>query len=491
MKRLVGFDSAGETFQVEDRVFRGIYSGHGALCRDVLSACIAHGLFEHGIVVTCESPTNPCPDLSYDLVLEHEKIPFVSYPHEWSGSMLKDAALLHIDLFTELGPHGLTIKDWHPYNILFKGTEPIFVDFTSIIPIDNLKEEEYLTPPQIPKQFRYVWNTASAYFYEMYRRMCVPYFLLPLYFMSQGQYRRAHERMFETVLNAAGTTINSDEVFGNDGTMAFRFRAMEWLKKVLLIQRGNSKRAFLSLLRKEVNSLSVSRKTSTYSSYYESKGENFGFEPCAEWRNKHKVVHNAIMRFRPDTLLDVASNTGWFSILAAKLGCQVVAFDVDDACIDKLYKRARKESLSILSLVMDLTKLTPDIAPLESGDESSRSLIGGNFPLLLSAEKRFRCDMVLALGIVHHLALGMGWQFCKIVQMLESLTNKHLLVEFVGKNDELIMASPEFFPSMDSDPHGFEWYNLDNFMAELSRHFRQIDVSPSHPDSRQILICKK
>ena len=31
-------------------------------------------------------------------VLRHERIPFVSYPYEWTFSMLKDAALLQLDL---------------------------------------------------------------------------------------------------------------------------------------------------------------------------------------------------------------------------------------------------------------------------------------------------------------------------------------------------------------------------------------------------------
>jgi len=30
--------------------------------------------------------------------LEHERIPFVSYRYEWTFSMLRDAALVHLDL---------------------------------------------------------------------------------------------------------------------------------------------------------------------------------------------------------------------------------------------------------------------------------------------------------------------------------------------------------------------------------------------------------
>ena len=99
----------------------------------------AYDLFQFGVIATKELAGHSYRDLNYDLVLEHERNPFVSYPHEWSASMLKDAALLHIDLFGRLGSHGLILEDWHPYNILFNGPKPIFVDFCSIIPTDTFQ----------------------------------------------------------------------------------------------------------------------------------------------------------------------------------------------------------------------------------------------------------------------------------------------------------------------------------------------------------------
>lgn len=78
--------------------------------------------------------------------------------------MLKDAALLHIDLFIRLGRHGLVFKDWHPYNILFKGTNPVFVDFGSIIPTDQLLNEAYLTPPRVTPPFGLLWQKIFSLF---------------------------------------------------------------------------------------------------------------------------------------------------------------------------------------------------------------------------------------------------------------------------------------------------------------------------------------
>ena len=76
------------------------------------------------------------------------------------------------------------------------------------------------------------------------------------------------------------------------------------------------------------------------------------------------MVYEAIKQIQPSTLLDAASNTGWFSILGARMGARVVALDIDEACIDRLYNRAKREALDILPLVMDITKSTPDVPPL-------------------------------------------------------------------------------------------------------------------------------
>ena len=57
-------------------------------------------------------------------VLRHERIPFVSYPYEWTFSMLKDAALLQLDLLLAALEHDLVLKDSTPYNVQFKGAQP-------------------------------------------------------------------------------------------------------------------------------------------------------------------------------------------------------------------------------------------------------------------------------------------------------------------------------------------------------------------------------
>lgn len=64
-------------------------------------------------------------------IVEHERVPFTSYPYEWPAEMLYAAAELTLDLAEKSLDDGLGLKDATPYNVLFKGPQPVFVDLLS------------------------------------------------------------------------------------------------------------------------------------------------------------------------------------------------------------------------------------------------------------------------------------------------------------------------------------------------------------------------
>jgi hypothetical protein len=67
------------------------------------------------------------------LILKHERAPFILYPGEWTFTMLKDAALRYLDVMQLCHAHGYGLKDGHAYNIVFFHATPKFVDFGSIV----------------------------------------------------------------------------------------------------------------------------------------------------------------------------------------------------------------------------------------------------------------------------------------------------------------------------------------------------------------------
>jgi len=490
-ERLVGFDPAGEPFFSGDRVLRGIYPGHASAVREVLAACRRAGLFQHGLVATRELDENPYPHLAYEAVLEHDRVPFVTYPHEWSPSMFKQAALFHIDLFARLHDHGLTLKDWHPYNILFDGTKPVFVDFTSIIPFSESARRYHLTRWKPPRGMAALWDDAAKALYEMYRMMFEPYFGLPLVMMAQGRLADARRRLFETTLNAAHSVISRREAFAGNKAGRLRYELEERALRVALIEKGPVKRRFFRLLRSIVGGRNAAVRGSAYTSYYEEKGEAFSTTPGPEWTSKQRGVNDAISRFRPSTVLDLGSNTGWFSVLAANRGSSVVAVDIDEACIDRLHRRAERDSLPILSLVANLTPPLPELYAREYDDEPPQSRLGAGNPLIASPHARLQCDMVIALAVIHHVALGDGLAFTEIAAILGRLAKKYLCVEFVARDDPMVAKGRGFFAAYTAAPDTFSWYTEGNLTEALKRHFKTVERLPSHPESRTLLVCSK
>jgi hypothetical protein len=65
------------------------------------------------------------------IVVEHPRIEVWTYPAEWSFSMLRDAALLQLDLTASALEFDMITKDATPYNVQFLAGRPQFIDLGS------------------------------------------------------------------------------------------------------------------------------------------------------------------------------------------------------------------------------------------------------------------------------------------------------------------------------------------------------------------------
>src|SRR5690349_8400138 len=123
-------DDAGRLFWRGPQLCRGINAEHAPFIAHLFDDSVIDDLVERGLLIESEL-TDLAVD-RYAMIVRHRVVPFVSYPNEWCAAMLKDAALTIIDLVTELSRRGLTLKDAHPWNLLFDFTRPVYVDLTSI-----------------------------------------------------------------------------------------------------------------------------------------------------------------------------------------------------------------------------------------------------------------------------------------------------------------------------------------------------------------------
>ena len=476
LKILTGYDNRGTVYDSGESVIREINPKYIDEVKYIYSCYEKFNLKSLGIVET---------DLILDKensYLKHKKYP-ISYPHEWTANMFKDAALLYLNLFVELDKFGLTLKDAIPSNIVFDFNKPVFVDFLSIVPTEKLKEEDWLfVGGGYQKDARFT----------VFEKMFFPFIFLPLIMHREKKYSKVRDILFNKACNSRGGVKPVwEDVFECSGIRSFIFSSLEKikLKSFFRLKKRLGFIAFCKECLDLLEKVDVTPKNSGYDSYYSDKKENFSFEDKSSWKSKQMVVYNAIKKYKPKTVLDLGANTGWFSILAEKEGARVISTDIDESSIDSLYTHSRKNNLNILSLLLSFDDLEKELFGITMEDSVYQDRDFGNNPLFSSAKKRIKVDFILCLALAHHLILGEGKKIEKVFRLLSDLTSSVLVLEFVGLNDSLILNHGSFFKNLKK--YNESNYNLDLFVNVGKKYFSDVEILDSHPITRKLLVFKK
>ena len=399
----------------ESRVFYAGDEVYRALSADGLSdfeAVQASGLLNDGRVVSSErvADVGALKDLLVHepaAVLRHERIPFVSYPYEWTFSMLRDAALLQLDLLLEALGHDIVLKDSTPYNVQFKGARPVFVDVGSF---ERLRDGE----PWVG-----------------YRQFCMLY-LYPLLLQS------AKGVPFHPWLRGSIDGITPTQM---RGLMSFRDRFRRGVfTNVFLHARLEAryadrpdqvkqevKRVFkkellvanVRKMRKLVERLEWDPPQGVWTAY----GERNTYSDD-DARRKDDFVREVAASRDWGLVWDIGANNGRYSRIAAEGARTVLAIDADEGPVELLYRDLRAEgNEQILALTMNLADPSPGLG--------WRGLERRALP------ERGRPDLVLALALIHHVAISANVPVREFIDWLASL-GCALVIEFPTRDDPMV-----------------------------------------------------
>jgi len=134
-------DRDGRVYHFQNRVFRGLSESALENYRRLQEKSFYTKLVDSGkVIATREIPAeeNPLPGdvkAKWAGFLEHDPVPVISYPYEWTFSMLKAAASLQLHLVERAVSNGFTLKDASPYNIQFVNRKAVFIDIPSFEPL--------------------------------------------------------------------------------------------------------------------------------------------------------------------------------------------------------------------------------------------------------------------------------------------------------------------------------------------------------------------
>lgn len=360
-------------------------------------------------------------------ILRPQPIPFISYPYEWSFSQLKDAALLTLAVLKQSLMHDLILKDASAYNAQFLAGKPILMD--------TLSFETY--------QEGQPWHG--------YRQFC-QHFLAPLALMSCKDIRlsRLLREYIDGIPLDLAVSLLPRRSYLNIGLLThlhLHARAQRRYagKPAPAVSSGSArlgKRSLMNIasnLQRTIERLAWDPETTSWSDYYAGDSyQETGFD------SKVELVASFIRKANPEQVWDLGANTGVFSRVASQSGIFTVSIDSDPGAVEANYllsKQRQEENLH--PLLVDLTN--PSAASGWANRERE------------SLAQRSRADCILALALIHHIAIANNVPLDKIARFFASLA-EWAIVEFVPKSDkkvqQLLVARDDIF--VDYTRSGFE-----------------------------------
>jgi SAM-dependent methyltransferase len=381
-------------------------------------------------------------------VIRPEEIGFISYPFEWSFSQLKEAALLTLAAQALAGEHGMTLRDASAYNVQFLRGRPVMIDTLSF---------ERAAPNQ-------PWKP--------YRQFC-EHFLAPLALMAHRDGRLG--LLLRTYVDGIPLDLASELLPrgtrwspGLAAHLHLHARAQrrhadegrDAAPKTVTMS-ATRRLALLDHLRRTVEGLHLPARGTEWADY----ADQTSYSGVAT-ASKESIVREMLVEVAGRRAWDVGANTGRYSAIAAEVGYEVVALDSDWAAVERHHLALRKaDAQRIMPLLADLADPSPAIG-WENRERSS----------LL---ERANADVVVALALVHHLAIGRNAPLGMVAELMARL-GPNLIIEFVPKGDpmvrRLLATREDIFPD----------YTPEGFRAAFTRLFTIRDERPVQDSTRVV-----
>lgn len=411
-------------------------------------------LVKNRLLVPHSEVDTPPADPSVSLkVIRPERIPFISYPYEWSFSQLKDAALATLSLQKRALKAEMSIKDASAYNIQFHNGKALLIDTLSF---ENYQEG----------------NPWVAY-----RQFC-QHFLAPLSLMAYVDIRLG--QLLRVYIDGIPLDLASKLL---PARTRFNFGLLTHIHLHASAQRryagkvvqkpgassGMSKQSMIGLiesLENTVKKLKWNPAGTEWGDYYEITNYS-----DAAFEHKKELVSKWLDRVNPGSVWDLGANTGVFSRLASGRGVSTISFDIDPAAVEQNYRQVKSaKEQNILPLVLDLTNPSPALG----WHNRERESFTGRAP----------ADMVLALALIHHLAISNNVPLLQLAEFFCDM-GQWLILEFVPKSDSQVQKL------LASRLDIFDHYTRADFEEVFRQRFDIIEAVQVRESERFIYLMRR
>ena len=445
-------DTIGRVFQYNTGIYRGIYPLQEPYIRRLFDCGLIAELMENQLFPETTITNSITED--FTLVLQHEPL-FISYPHEWTFDMLRDAALATLKINDIALKYGYQLKDAHGFNILFKNNRPYFIDIGSFIK----KHSDAFLPTT-----------------EFLQAFC-----LPLVLMSKNETYLAHKLLSDpyfpsskVLVGAMPFSLYKNICYFYELIIHFfnypirfplnkyTFRIAKFILKIYLkialklkintplMEINLSKNAFSLLKRLQY------KHNSLWANYHKDYFKDNKIQTTERFDYILKAVKSLN---NTSSVLDIAANQGLMPILLHRdIGFKKnIHLDYDVNACNDAYLFYTQNNLPIDIICTSFLELMND-----------KSLCD-----------KLKSDIVLALALTHHLILSQNIALSALFNTLNDLTHQYILVEFMP----LGLWNGYNAPALP------DWYNLNWFRAHFEKHFTLI--SENQIETNRILFIGK
>ena len=392
------------------------------------------------------------PDRAYRTILP-EIIPFISYPYEWSFSQLQDAALTTLTIQERALDAGMSLKDASAYNIQFYQGKPLL--------IDTLSFEEYQTGKP----------------WVAYRQFC-QHFLAPLALMSFTDIRLS--QLLRIYIDGIPLDLASELL---PWRTRFNFPLLTHIHFHASAQKRFAGESIdTAAPRQKMSKLGLmgiisSLKTAIMNLKWDPEGtswvdyDRIHTYGADSWDHKKQLISSHLDQIQPSTVWDLGANTGEFSRIASQRRIPTLAFDIDPGAVERNYRQCREEGDQyLLPLLLDITNPSPSLGWFSRERQSFLD--------------RGPTDLILALALIHHLAITNNVPLELITQFFSEL-GTWLVIEFVPKEDsqtQKLLSSREDI---------FHDYNQQKFEESFSTRFNILDSTTINGTDRVLYLMRR
>jgi ribosomal protein L11 methylase PrmA len=417
-------DRAGRVHRLGDRILRWVAPDHAAELDAFLASDLQRILRERGQLIATTPIDAPAGAAASGRWFEHPRVATITYPWEWPFGLLREAALLHLEVQRTALAHGWTLRDASAYNVQFVAGRPLFIDVLSFR--RYRPGELWLGQRQFTEQFLaplLLTARLGVAHHAWYRGQPAGITAVELadllgwrgwtdvgtalHLMLPARLQRRSVALTTAELAAAGRRELAPERFA-----ALLRDLHEWIAELVPAWRG----------------------ASTWADYRETHG--YSSEEAAR---KAAAVERFVAACTPRRLLDVGGNDGGQSAAALGAGArEAIVIDADPGALDRAAAHRRRDQIALLPLFVDLA----DPSPAQGWRGREHEPFAA----------RIAADALLALAVVHHLAIGRNLPLAEVIAELVALAPLGL-VEFVPKSDptvqRMLSLREDVFPDYD------------------------------------------